>query len=208
MKNALQIVSDLLDVARGRTPENLGPAQRLRLVAWAGLASLVFAAMWGLAAGCTDPLLALSNMAKVPMVVLFSVLAALPAGLLAHRLSGTTESTRSLLLSFAGSVFAGTLCAAVLAPIVAVYDLTSAWAGPYLSMGSAFVSVGVAGLLFLRTAARDVPKGERRARVVPKLVLALVTLAVMPQFIHLASPILPVDTGFAQGIDVVTEVAR
>jgi hypothetical protein len=203
MTKPLQLFSDLLDVARGRAPDDLGPAQRVRLAATAALSSLGFAAAWGVAAGATDPTLALSNAAKVPMVVLFSTLAAVPAGMLAHRLSGSTESTRGMLLSFSGCVFVGTLVAAVLAPLVAVYYLTSAWAGPYLGMGSAFLAVGVAGLLFLRGALRS---EDRRARLIPKLVIAAVTLGVMPQFIHLASPILPEHTPFDEGIDVVDSV--
>lgn len=203
MKNTAKMLSELIDIARGRVPENLGPARRVRLITGAALSSLVFAALWGLAAGSTMPLLALGNAAKVPMVVLFSVLAALPAGVLAHRLSDSTESTRSLLLSFSGSVFAGTLCAAVLAPIVAVYYLTSEWAGPYLGMGSAFVSVAVAGVLFLHGTFKNVPENQRRSRMIPKLVLAVVTLGVMPQFIALASPILPEHTVFNDGVDIV-----
>lgn len=203
MKNAWKMFSDLLDVARGRLPGDLGPAQRIRLIAGAGLSSLVFVAAWGVAAGSTDALLALSNAAKVPMVLLFSVLAALPAGLLAHRLSDSPESTRSVLLSFAGSVFAGSLVAAVLSPLVAVYYLSSAWAGPYLGIGSAFLAVGVAAMLLLHTGVRLAPSAERKSRLIPKLVFAVVTLGVMPQFIAIASPILPEHTVFDEGIDVV-----
>ncbi len=195
--------SDLLDVARGRLPEDLGPAQGIRLLSGAALSSLAFVAAWGIAAGSTDAVLALSNAAKVPMVLLFSVLAALPAGLLAHRLSDSSESTRSLLLTLGGSIFAGSLVAAVLAPLVAVYYLSSAWAGPYLGMGSAFLAVGVAAVLLFRGGVRGAPATERKSRLIPKLVFAAVTLGVMPQFIALASPILPEHTIFDEGIDVV-----
>ncbi len=203
MKNAWKMFSDLLDVARGRLPGDLGPAQHIRLIAGAALSSLVFVAAWGLAAGSTDALLALSNVAKVPMVLLFSVLAALPAGLLAHRLSDNPESTRSVLLSFAGAVFAGSLVAAVLSPLVAVYYLSSAWAGPYLGIGSAFLAVGLAAVFLLHTGIRSAPAAERKSRLIPKLVFAAVTLGVMPQFIAIASPILPEHTVFDEGIDVV-----
>lgn len=203
MKNAWKMFSDLLDVARGRRPDDLGPAQGIRLMAGAALSSLAFVGAWGLAAGSTDALLALSNAAKVPMVLLFSVLAALPAGLLAHRLSDSPESTRSLLLTFAGSIFAGSLVAAVLAPLVAVYYVSSAWAGPYLGIGSAFLAVAVAALLLLRSGAPEATPADRKSRLIPKLVFAVVTLGVMPQFIALASPILPEHTIFDEGIDIV-----
>lgn len=203
MKNAWKMFSDLLDVARGRRPDDLGPAQGIRLMAGAALSSLAFVGAWGLAAGSTDALLALSNAAKVPMVLLFSVLAALPAGLLAHRLSDSPESTRSLLLTFAGSIFAGSLVAAVLAPLVAVYYVSSAWAGPYLGIGSAFLAVAVAALLLLRSGAPETTPADRKSQLIPKLVFAVVTLGVMPQFIALASPILPEHTIFDEGIDIV-----
>lgn len=203
MKNAWKMFSDLLDVARGRRPNELGPAQGIRLMAGAALSSLAFVGAWGLAAGSTDAVLALSNAAKVPMVLLFSVLAALPAGLLAHRLSDSPESTRSLLLSFSGSIFAGSLVAAVLAPLVAVYYVSSAWAGPYLGIGSAFLAVAVAVLLLLRSGAPETTPADRKSQLIPKLVFAVVTLAVMPQFIALASPILPEHTIFDEGIDIV-----
>lgn len=206
MKNAWTTLSNLIDIARGRECDALGPAQRIRLVGGAAVSSLAFVAAWGLAAGCTVPLLALSNAVKVPMVLLFSVLAALPAGLLAHRLADSPESTRTFVLSFAGSVFAGSLVAAVLSPVVAVYYMTSAWAGPYLGIGSALLAVAVASLMLLRSA--SVPAAERTRTLTPKLVLAVVTLGVMPQFIALASPILPEHTVFDEGVDVVDTLAE
>lgn len=199
-------LSKLLDVARGRGTDDLGRAERLRLISAAGLSSLVFAALWGIAAGSGSWPLAAANALKVPMVVLFSALAALPAGLLALRLSGSNERAGTLSLSFVGSIFAGTLVAAVVAPVVAIYYQTSAWAGPYLGMGSVFVAIGVAALLFFRNALRDVPASEQGARLVPKIVLAVFTLAVLPQMIALASPILPETTIFDKGVDTVVDM--
>ena len=206
MNGVMRTFSNLLDAARGRGVDKLGPAERVRLISAAGLFSLVFAALWGVAAGSTSPMLAGANALKVPMVVLFSSLAALPAGLLAVRLSGSTEKTSELALSFSSAVFAGTLVAGVLAPIVAIYYQTSNWAGPYLGMGSVFLSIGVAALLFFRNAVRGVPKAEQSSRVIPKIVLAVVTLAALPQLIALASPILPETTVFDAGVDSVVKV--
>ncbi|MEM6994489.1 MAG: hypothetical protein AAF721_28495, partial [Myxococcota bacterium] len=196
-------ISTLIDVARGRPRDPLGPAERWRLIAAAGLSSLVFAAIWGVAAGSASTMLAAANALKVPMVVLFSALSALPAGVLALRLSGSAERPTDLVLAFSAVVFAGTLVAAVLAPIVAVYYQTSAWAGPYLGMGSVFVSIAVAAALFFRNALRGIPSQDQTPRLVPKIVLALVTLAVLPQFIAVASPILPETTVFDAGVDPV-----
>ncbi|MBL4688069.1 MAG: hypothetical protein JKY37_26000 [Nannocystaceae bacterium] len=197
-------LSDLLDVARGRGPTALGPAERFRLITAAGLFSLVFAAIWGVAAGSTSVMLAGSNALKVPMVVLFSVLSSLPAGVIALRLSGSKERVSDLVLSFCGAVFSGTLVAAVLAPIVAIYPQTSQWAGPYLGMGSVLAAIGVAALLFFNNALRNVPREQYSAHIIPKIVLAIVTLAVLPQLIALASPILQATTVWDAGVDIVT----
>jgi len=203
MNGLWRTLSDLLDVARGRGPTSLSAAERFRLITAAGLSSLVFAAIWGVAAGSTSLLLAGSNVIKVPMVVLFSVLSALPAGVIALRLSGSTQRVSDLILSFCGAVFSGTLVAAVLAPIVAIYLQTSQWAGPYLGMGSVFAAIGVAAFLFFNNALRDVPREERTNHIVPKIVLAVVTLAVLPQLIALASPILQASTVWDAGVDIV-----
>ena len=206
MNGVTRTISTLLDVARGKGTDKLGPAERMRLISAAGLFSLVCVALWGVAAGSTSAMLAGANALKVPMVVLFSSIAALPAGLLALRLSNSPEKASELALSFASAVFAGSLVAGVLSPIVAIYYQTSNWAGPYLGMGSVFVSIAVAALLFFRNAVRGVPKSEQNQRVVPKIVLAVVTLAVLPQLIALASPILPETTVFDAGVDSVVRV--
>ena len=62
-----------------------------------------------------------------------------------------------------------------------------------------------AATLFFRNAIRGVPKAEQNQRVVPKIVLAVVTLAVLPQLIALASPILPETTVFDAGVDSVVK---
>lgn len=204
MRNLLSTVSKLLEIARGHALEDLGSAQRTRLILRAGLASLVFAACWGLAAGSAVPALAVANAIKVPMVVLFSALSAVPAGLLALRLSNSPQRASDLLLSFSAAVFSGTLVAAVLAPIVAIYYQTSVVAGPYLGIGSALVASTIATLLFLRSAMGTGDARARRERLMPFVVLAVVMFVTMPQLIALASPILPESTVFDTGIDTVT----
>jgi hypothetical protein len=204
MRNLLSTVSSLLEIARGHAPEDLGPAQRTRMILRAGLASLVFAACWGLAAGSAVPSLAVANAIKVPMVVLFSALSAVPAGLLALRLSSSPQRASELLLSFAAAVFSGTLVAAVLAPIVAIYYQTSIVAGPYLGIGSALGASAIATLLFFRSALRTGDAKAHGERIIPFIVLAVVMFVTMPQLIALASPILPENTVFDSGIDTVT----
>jgi hypothetical protein len=202
MSAAVLMMSDLLDLAIGRQSAPVGPAARKQFTLAAGLGALALAAVWGLAAGSSSWMLALGNAYKVPMVVVLSSLCAIPAGLLALRLTGLVYAARDLLLSFATSVFAGSLALAVLSPLVALYYNTSAWAGPYLGLGSAVVAIVVAVASFVRGAiARSEPSPRRGLLAIPIVVMVFMQLAALLQLIALASPILPETTIFDSGID-------
>lgn len=193
----------LLDLAGGTPPgESLTTARRRQLLASAGLLSVAFAGVWGLAAGSGSLGLALANLYKVPMVVLLSVLSAVPIGLLTNRLLGSRLRPADLLLALAASVFAGTLVLAVLSPLVAVYYHTSTWAGPMLALGSTSVSLLVSIVLFVRSALAVEATDKRLSNIAaPVGAVVLMELAVMVQLIALASPILPEQTRFDGGID-------
>jgi hypothetical protein len=193
----------LMDLAGGTPPtEELGPARRLQLLTSAGLWSVAFAGIWGLAAGSGSLGLAAANLYKVPMVVLLSALSAVPIGLLSNRLMGSRMRPSDLLLGLAASVFAGTLVLAVLSPLVAVYYHTSTWAGPTLALGSASLATLVSIGLFMRSALRSNPEPDHRSHaLVPVVAAVLMELAVMVQLIALVAPILPEETRFDGGID-------
>jgi hypothetical protein len=193
----------LLNLACGKPlpPEEAGRARRLQIIIAALLASLAFAAVWGLAAGSPAAGLALANLYKVPMVVLLSVLCAIPPGLLAWKLCGSEGSGSEFLLDFATGTFAGTLVLAVVAPLVALYYHSSVWAGPVLAMGSTFTALIVGKLIFLRQVFRKRDKVRRGPRVVPAAIFVVMQVATLVQLIALASPILPEQTVFDRGID-------
>ena len=194
----------LLNVTCGQgiDEEGAGRARRVQLMVLAALASLVFAAVWGLAAGSQSFTLMMSNVYKVPMVVLLSSLSAVPAGMLAWKLLGVKYSGTDLLMGFATGVFGGTLVLGVLAPLVGIYYHTSAWAGPMLGMGSVFTALAVAMAVFIRNVMKRVPNGtRRRLMLVPIGVFLFMQAATLVQFIALASPILPELTVFDGGID-------
>jgi|JI10StandDraft_1071094.scaffolds.fasta_scaffold274212_2 hypothetical protein len=200
----MQTLLTLLDLACGRPfrPEDEGRARRGQLMISALLASLVAAALWGLAAGGRELGPALANLYKVPMVVLLSVLSAAPAGLLAWKLSGVAMRPSDLMLAFVTGVLAGTLVMAVLAPLLALYYNTSAWAGPLLAMGSTFAALAVAVVTFVRGAMRRRPPGVSRAGLlVPIVVVITMQLGTLLQFIAVAQSILPETTPFDGGID-------
>jgi hypothetical protein len=136
------------------------------------------------------------------LVVLLSALCAVPAGLLAWKLAGAPIRATDLLLSFATSVFAGSLVLAVLAPLLALYYHTSAWAGPLLGLGSTFSALLIATVVFVRGALRRAPPtAGRLAVLLPVLIVVTMQLVTMVQFIAVASPILPEITVFDGGID-------
>src|SRR6185312_2388081 len=101
----------LLDLTCGKPlgEEDAGRARRMQIVVSALLTSLIFAALWGVAAGSRMPALAIANLYKVPMVVLLSAVGALPAGLLTWRLAGAPGRASDLLIAFVSGTFAGTL---------------------------------------------------------------------------------------------------
>jgi hypothetical protein len=194
----------ILDIACGRPiPEaDAGRARRLQLVVFALLASLAFAAAWGLAAGSRTTSLAVANLYKVPMVVLLSSAFAAPAGLLAWRLSGSRIRGTDLALGFSGGVFGGTLVLAVLAPLVALYYHSSAWAGPVLGFGSALLALATGTIMFVRGTIRRVPSGTSRLPVLlPVLVTLTMQVLTLVQLAAVAAPIFPERTPLSGGID-------
>jgi len=194
----------LLDIACGRPIPSVdsGHSRRLQLVVFALLASLVFAAAWGLAAGSQATGLALANLYKVPMVVLLSCAFAAPAGLLAWRLSGTPIKGSDLALGYSGAVFGGTLVLAVLAPLVALYYHSSAWAGPMLGIGSALLALFTGTVMFIRGTMRRLPPGTSKLAVLIPVVVTLgMQLLTLIQLASIAAPIFPERTPFSGGID-------
>ena len=201
----METFSTLMNLACGGTllPEDEGRARRIQLIFAALLLSLLFGAIWGVAAGMgTSGEMALQNLYKVPMVILLSALCALPAGMLTWKLSGSALRASDMLLAFATGVLAGTLVLAVMAPLVAIYYRTSAWAGPAIAMVSTFLALTVATVIFIRGVAIRAPRTASRVAVqFPALVVLLFLVATMVQFISIASPILPEITVFDGGID-------
>ncbi|MCB9675196.1 MAG: hypothetical protein H6737_08765 [Alphaproteobacteria bacterium] len=188
--------TELFELVGGRWPmEEQGTAERLQMAIRAAGAAVLFAAVYGLAAGSTDMALALGNLWKLPMLVVLSTLCSLPAGLLAWKLSGASDGASKLVVGVAAGNFAATLVLAALSPLVALYYNSSAyWGGP-LAMGTVALAL-VVGLfsawrLMLRAGSARLPFG----------VLAVVQMLALLQFTHIASPILPEQTFFDLGVD-------
>ena len=189
---------------RGELAHPITRANQLALTIAALVAGLVLSSIWGVAAGSSSASLAVANAYKVPMVILLSALAALPAGLVALRFTNGGLASRDLVSAFATSIFGGTLVLATLAPLVAVYYHTSAKAGVPLALGSVFVALATATLLFGRAVKRRVAGTPGRvASLVPVVILVVLFSAALMQFVALASPIIGTATPFTGGFDQV-----
>lgn len=179
-------------------------SQQTMLAILALFAGLALSALWGLAAGSTSATLALSNVYKVPMVILLSALTALPAGLVALRLLNAPLPAHQLVGAFASAIFGGTLVLATLAPLVAIYYHTSSKAGLPLALGSVFVALATASLLFARAVVRKLADQPRRtSSLIAVAILVVLFLAALLQFVGMASPIIDVGTRFDGGFDAV-----
>ena len=76
-------------------------AKETMLAVLAIVAALALSSLWGIAAGSASPALAIANAYKVPMVILLSALTALPAGLVALRLTNAKLTASELAGAFA-----------------------------------------------------------------------------------------------------------
>lgn len=200
----LKTLKNLFDLAGGHkvAGEDDGPATRARIILLASLASVFFAAVYGVAVGSTDVSLALANVYKMPMVVVMSAISALPAGLLAWKLIGARHKASDLVMGVASAVFSGTLVLAVLAPLVALYYHTSGFLGGTLAMATGGLALVTGLVIMLRAVWKRVPKGTGRFSVAaPVAVIMGIQLATLLQFIYVASPILPEVTVFDGGAD-------
>jgi hypothetical protein len=183
-------------------------SQETMLAILALAAGLVLSAFWGIAAGSSSASLAIANAYKVPMVVLLSAVTALPAGLVALRLTNAKLTGAELASAFASAIFGGTLVLATLAPLVAIYYHTSSKAGVPLALGSVFVALATATLLFGRAVARRVMANTgsetsgRTASLLAVVVLVTIFVAALLQYVAVAAPIIgEAGTRFDAGFD-------
>jgi len=199
----MAVLSTLMSFGGEASAPESRSQQIMMTIRWL-FAGLALAALWGLAAGSTSAPLALSSAYKVPMVIFLSALTALPAGLVTLRMLDAPMRAHQLVSAFASSIFGGTLILATLAPLVAIYYHTSSRVGVPLALGSVFVAIGVATVLFGRAMVRRLAGLEQRARsLIAVVVLVVLFLAALLQFVGLASPIIATVTRFDGGFDTV-----
>ena len=200
--------ASLFDLLNGKpvAAEEHGGAAAAQLIAQATLATVVFASIYGIAAGSTDLALALGNAYKMPMVLLLSALVAVPVGLLTWKLTGSRARISSLLVGMTAGNFAAALVLAALAPLVALYYHTTGYLGgaQALAVGGLAFVVGMITVVRAVLSRAAVETG-RWTVALPLLVLCTTQTLALVQFIHVASPILPEVTVFDGGIDAMVD---
>ena len=185
-------------------PGEMSGARRLFLATSAFLVALALVGLWGVAAGSVGGHVALVNVVSVPLLLLVSSAAALPVVLLVLRLTAAEGRATDLLLGHAGAVFGGALVLALLAPVVALYQYSSSWAGPAVALASVFVALAVGVALFVRVLGKLMPEPRsRRGLVAPVALLCALQGAALLQLAAIAPPVMPQRTVFGQGIDAI-----
>lgn len=182
--------------------EEDGPAARTQIIVLATFASAALAAFYGIALAGTDVSYIPSNLVRMPLVVLLASAAALPPSLLAWRISGTDRPVSDMAIGLAAGTLTGTLVLAVLSPLVLLYGLTSAWLGPVLALGTAFVGTLVGLFTTVRAVGlRSAASEKTRFLVAPPLaVMVLVHLLALTQLISIAS-LMPESTFLDDGLE-------
>lgn len=196
-------VVDLFHLLAGtpeaRVPE--GRARRAMIAVVAMLAGIVCAGIWG-ACATSSFAAATSNILKVPMLLIVSALATLPAVLFfAKVFSGSNTRASALLLAYSSAFFGGTVTLAVLAPIVALYEHSSSFFGPHAALASAAVAFVVAVVLLVRTIRRVASGVPRKSLLFPVAALVLLQGAALAQLSASVSPVFDHRTPFGHGVD-------
>ncbi len=204
LHTAFQLIGNRTPAENQPDPaSNLTRTQRTLLVVVSLLAAIALSAIWGLAATSTTMSASLGNVIKIPTLLIGSGLAALPLVCVLWKLAGPTETRLSaMLLAYATSLFGGTLVLAVSAPLVAIYQHSSTWAGPRIALASAVVAVVAFGFLFWRTLRRVAgPTVSLPKLALPAVALIVVQALALAQLASATTPVFRDRTSFGHGID-------
>ncbi len=197
---SMQLIESLLE--DNVAPSSTTPIGRLHDAARALLYALLAAAVWGVCAGAGHIGQALANVYRVPVVILVSAVATLPAAVLLWKAFSVRASLADLLVAYARATLHGSVALAAFAPLLAIYSFTSS-SGivSALALGSAIVALLVAGMSFVKNLLGSVERSSSW-RVVPvALVTIAIQLAALPQLISVMSPILPSPTALVGGVE-------
>ncbi len=198
----MQTVSWLIDFvgpSEAKQKEEASPARKLLATCTATLLALAAASLWGVIVGARGHL-SLSNVLTVPMLIVASAVAALPLAVFVLKLTTERTRARDLLLAYSSGAFAGCTTLLLLAPLVAIYQSSSALVGGWVGPVSAFLAFGVGGLVGFRSLWK-LRNGAFRSLIAPVVLLVVVQAATIVQLASLANPLFGNRTALGHGID-------
>lgn len=167
-------------------PEDDGPARRIQVALLAVLSASLLSAAFGFALGGATLEYGVPNLIKMPLVVVLSSLASLPAGWLMWKLSGAHGRSTDLIIGAASGLLSGTTVLAVLAPLVGLYYYTSENLGPAIGLGVAGLAY-VVGTWVSWRAVMVRTEGPTTRSAVPLAVMTAVHAATLLQLISVSS---------------------
>lgn len=190
--------------------DEISRTQRALMIITSLLAAITLSALWGLAATSTSMTASLGNVIKVPTLLVGSGLAALPLVCVLWKFVGPAETRLSgMMLAYASALFGSTLLLAVMAPLVAIYQHSSSWAGPRIAYGSAIAAVVAFGFFFWRTLRRvSVPGASLGKLAIPAVALIVVQGLALAQLASVTTPVFRDRTIFGHGIDALPHGAE
>ncbi len=177
--------------------------ERGMLAATAVLSAVVLSGVWGLAANATGVASAFSNVVRVPVLLVVSALASLPAVLLVWKLVGIQGArVTDMLVAYAVGLFGGALVLGALSPIVLLYQHSSASFGPVVAKVSAAAALAAGILVFVRVLGRLVSSTvSRRLLLIPIALQLVLQVAALSQLASTTSPVFARRTVLGRGID-------
>jgi hypothetical protein len=190
------------NLAPSEATENASKSRKLLAICIASLLALGEASLWGVVVG-THGHLALSNILTVPMLIAASALSALPLALFALKLTSQKVHATDLLLAYTSAAFAGCTTLLLLAPLVAIYQQSSALIGGAVGPVSTFVAFAVGACVFFRSLLKVQGTSALGPLVVPVILLIVVQAASLMQLASLSNPLFGTRTTLGHGIDAV-----
>jgi hypothetical protein len=201
--NQLSSVFQLLGTRAPTERLELSRSARILAIGTSLLFAMVLSGVWGLAATSTSFAAAGANVIKVPALLFGSGIAAIPPVLVLWKFVGPDRgSISNLLLAYACALFGGALFLAVIAPVVAIYQHSSSFAGPLVAQLSAVLGFITFAALFVRALRRTAQPGNHFGNIaVPAFALLLVQGLTLSQLASTTSPVFNHRTSFGKGVD-------
>jgi hypothetical protein len=199
---AFPVLEGLEERPEPRVPDAIARVEQSRKthdLLMKALGTMGFSAIWGLCAGSAQPMLALANVYKVPMVIALALVVSLPAVLVTRHLLRMDLHPREIAGALISSLFRASLVLLGVAPLLGVYAYTTLFVAPLLAQGSAFLALAVGGFA-LQTELRRLPAPPRQRFVLGLVCVGVLALSML-QLITLATPVLTIPTAFGAGIE-------